>query len=73
MKTKEDVILDILNEQPSIFIQLLQHDRKGLARTISRILDAVSHKKREEKKREMEERIDAIEVRLGMSEGTYDY
>ncbi len=41
MKTKEEVILDILNKQPSIFIQLLQHDRKGLAHTISQILDAV--------------------------------
>ena len=42
MKTKEDVILDILSKQPSIFIQLAQHDRKGLAHTISQILDAVN-------------------------------
>ncbi len=41
MKTKEEVILDILDKQPSVFIQLLQHDRKGLAHTISQILDAV--------------------------------
>lgn len=52
MKSKEDVILDILNKQPSIFIQLAQHDRKGLSHTIAQILDAIEESVLEQKRKE---------------------
>jgi hypothetical protein len=41
MYTKEEIVLNVLNEDKGIFAQLSSDDRKGVAGTITRILDAI--------------------------------
>lgn len=59
MNTKEEIILNVLNEDLSSYIHLTEHDRKCLAHTIAKILDAIDKSEFELKRKAVSDEISA--------------
>lgn len=51
MNTKEEIILNVLNEDVSSYIHLMEHDRKRLAHAIAKILDVINESELELKRK----------------------